>query len=82
MSVNQNLLNVYHVSVMMLEFDLNAVLATTRGRASFFFFIIISILPKQKPKIIRIEQTDQGFEHRKLNSEPALLAIIMCCLLV
>lgn len=65
---------------MMLEFDLNAVLATTRGRASVFFFFFI--LPKQKPKIIRIEQTDQGCEHRKLNSEPALLAIIMCCLLV
>lgn len=44
--------------------------------------IIISILPKQKPEIIRIEQTDPGFEHRKLNSEPALLAVIMCCLLV
>ena len=68
---------------MMLEFDLNAVLATTHGRASvFFFFFFFFILPKQKPKIIRIEQTDQGFEHRKLNSEPALLAIIMCCLLV
>ena len=65
---------------MMLEFDLNAVLATTYGRDSVFFFFFI--LPKQKPKIIRIEQTDQGFEHRKLNSKPALLAIIMCCLLV
>lgn len=63
----------------MLAFDLNAVLAATCGRASV---IIISILPKQKPEIIRIEQTDPGFEHRKLNSEPALLAVIMCCLLV
>ena len=54
---------------MMLAFDLNAVLATTRGRASVF---IMSIWPKQKPEIIRFEQTDQGFEHRKLNSEAAL----------
>lgn len=54
---------------MMLAFDLNAVLATTRGRASVF---IISVLPKQKPEIIRTEQTDQGFEHRKLNLEPTL----------
>lgn len=44
--------SVYHMPDLVLEFDPNVVLATTCGRASA---IIMSILLKQKPKIIRIK---------------------------
>lgn len=63
-------INVYHVLAVMLAFDLNAVLQQPSQAEPLL--LLYPFLPKQKPEIIRVEQTDPGFEHRKLNSEPAL----------